>query len=105
MALWGMYGRAKEELPRTNNSVEGWHRSFLANTGCCHPNIWIFISKPQKEQSLQEFSICQSAAGIANEGSRKRYKDYSQRIVSLVNDYDNRDIFDYLRGIAYNLSF
>ncbi|XP_076044917.1 uncharacterized protein LOC143027516 [Oratosquilla oratoria] len=57
MALWGMNDRTKKDLPRTNNSVEGWHQSFLESTGCYHPNIWIFISKLQKEQSLQEFSI------------------------------------------------
>ena len=78
MALWGMYDRAKEELPRTNNSVEGWHRSFLASTGCCHPSIWIFISELQREHSLGEFSVSQSTAGIANEGSREMDQDCVQ---------------------------
>ena len=26
--LWDMFHRTDSELPRTNNSVEGWHRSF-----------------------------------------------------------------------------
>ena len=26
--LWNMYHRTDAELPRSNNSVEGWHRSF-----------------------------------------------------------------------------
>ena len=39
--LWIMFNRTDEELPRTNNSVEGWHRSFQGHpTSCltsCHP--------------------------------------------------------------------
>ena len=26
--LWNMYQRVKDGLPRTNNSLEGWHHAF-----------------------------------------------------------------------------
>ena len=35
--LWNMFHRTDDELPRTNNSVEGWHRSFQAHVSSCHP--------------------------------------------------------------------
>ena len=35
--LWDMFHRADNELPRTNNSVEGWHRSFQVHLSTCHP--------------------------------------------------------------------
>ena len=34
--IWNMFNRTDEELPRTNNAVEGWHRGFQANVAACH---------------------------------------------------------------------
>ena len=103
--LWNMYDRASEELPRTNNSVEGWHRSFLASVGCCHPNVWKFLTCIKREQSLQQIKLAQCAAGFDKEPSRKKYLDVSKRIISVVNNYENQDVLEYLRRIAYNLQF
>ena len=37
--FWNMFNRTDQELPRTNNSVEGWHRSFQGHLSSCHPNF------------------------------------------------------------------
>ena len=37
--LWNMHGRAIDDLPKTNNSVEGWHRKMASAVTCHHPNI------------------------------------------------------------------
>ena len=39
LGLWNMYNQTLDDLPRTNNAVEGWHRSFQANVGAYHPNF------------------------------------------------------------------
>ena len=33
LGLWNMYNQTLNDLPRTNNAVEGWHHSFQANVG------------------------------------------------------------------------
>jgi len=43
-------------------------------------------------------------AGHKAEAPRKKYADSAARILALVRQYKNRDILDYLRGIANNLS-
>ena len=50
-------------LPRTNNAVEGWHRSFQANVGGCHPNFWKFTDILKREQNLAQVHIAQARAG------------------------------------------
>ena len=40
-----------DDLPRTNNAVKGWHRSFQANVGAYHPNFWKFIDILKREQN------------------------------------------------------
>ena len=35
--FWNMFHRTDDELPRTNNAVEGWYRGFQAHVSACHP--------------------------------------------------------------------
>ena len=44
MATWNVHDRVLDSLPRTNNSVEGWHHAFAASCGGHHLNFWRFIN-------------------------------------------------------------
>ena len=57
LELWNMYHRTDDELPRTNNSVEGWHRSFQGHIASCHPVFWKFLNILQREESLIRVKI------------------------------------------------
>ena len=37
LTLWNVNQRVVESLPRTNNSVEGWHCGFQCSLQCTHP--------------------------------------------------------------------
>ena len=47
----------------------------------------------------------QYTAGAEPPRKKKKYKDTALRIQTIVNDFENRQLHDYLRGIAHNLSF
>ena len=104
MELWNIYNQTIDDLPRTNNAVEGWHRSFQANVGAYHPNFWRFIDILKREQNLTQVNIAQARAGHPAEPQRRRYQDSNQRIKNIVQDYPNRNIMQYLRGLAHNIS-
>jgi len=55
--MWNCYESVIQDLPRTNNSVEGWHHAFNAALGANHVSIWKFIRFLKHEQLLQEVSI------------------------------------------------
>ena len=99
-----MYERATSRSARTNNSVEGWHNAFSSGINCSHPNIGRLISYFQREQSLQEAILVKWETGEIPKVS-KLSKSRNERIMSLVADYEYRDIFTYLKGIAYNFQF
>ena len=61
--IWNMFHRTDNELPRTNNSVEEWHRSFQAHLASCHPVFWKFLSVLKNEENLTRVSITQHLAG------------------------------------------
>ena len=104
LGLWNMYKQTLNDLPRTNNAVEGWHHSFQANVGAYHPNFWKFIDILKHEQNLTQVNIAQAQAGHQLEPQSRRYLDSNQRIKNIVQVYHNRGIMQYLRGLAYNIS-
>ena len=102
--LWNVHAQVVEDLPRTNNSVEGWHRGFSHLLSANHPTIWKFIDGLKKEQSLNELKLEQFTAGQPAAEGKKKYRDTSERIKSIVEEYGNRSNIDYLRGVAHNLN-
>lgn len=103
--LWNCFAAAVGGLPKTNNGVEGWHRGFSELVGAPHPTIFKFITCLKKEQSMNEMKIEQYIAGQEPPPGRLRYRDCAKRILQIVNDYANREIMDYLRGLAHNYNF
>lgn len=103
--LWNMFNRTDDELPRTNNSVEGWHRGFQANVSACHPIFWKFLEVLKTEESIIRAGILQNQGGHPPPPQRRRYVDCNARILRIVDDYPNRQRMDYLRSIAHNIAF
>ena len=97
--VWNMYhNRIDDELPRTNNSVEGWHRRFQGHISLCHPDFWKFINVLKKEEGLVRVSIFQHLGGHPPQPARRRYLDCNRRILRIVDDFPNRQRMNYLRS-------
>lgn len=103
--MWSVYETILEDLPKTNNSVEGWHRGFQEQIGAMHPNIWKFIDCVKKEQNLNEVRIEQYVSGVEPQPSKRKYRDCARRIKNIVDQYNPDNILDYIRGIAHNISY
>ena len=88
--VWNMTDRVEDDLARTNNSVEGWHRSFMSNVSAAHPTIWKFLNVLKLEQTLTSAKLIQMDAGNEPPAQRRKYRDVNQRITTIANDYDNR---------------
>lgn len=42
--MWNHYKSTVDNLPRTNNAVEAWHRGFSVSVGRFHASLWSFIN-------------------------------------------------------------
>ncbi|XP_065324287.1 uncharacterized protein LOC135931238 [Gordionus sp. m RMFG-2023] len=102
--LWNCYNSTLNGDANTNNSVEGWHRSFNSLLTSYHPTIWRFITGLKKQQSLTELKIVQLQGGDDEASPRKKYRNLSERLKRIVSDYRNRDILSYLKGLASNIN-
>ena len=103
--LWNINSRVTRGLPRTTNSVEGWHNKFNRSLGVTHPSIWKFIEVLQNDSAANHLSIAQQTAGQAVPPQKRKYRVIDQQIADIVGDYGNRNIINFLRGISYNLAF
>ncbi|XP_042212508.1 uncharacterized protein LOC121875325 [Homarus americanus] len=103
VSMWNVYDRVDEDLPRTNNSLEGWHNHMQANITSFHPNIWKFLEVLKMEQALTSIAINQMIAEDPAPPKRKRYQDSTATIATIVEDFENHHVLDFLRGVAHNL--
>ena len=103
-SVWNMRVRIMNGLPRTNNHCEAFHRKLLSAVTSYHPNIWRFIDILRKEQSLNNVRIVQEMSGRNAIRPRRAYRELAQRITTLANDFPNRTIMDFLRGMSYNMA-
>lgn len=105
LELWNMRDRVNDNLPRTNNSVEAWHRAFQQTVDCHHPSIYNLIAHFRKEQDHVEIKVERYAAGFRHPvASKSKYIRLNQRLRDLIPTYGNLPLLDYLRGIAHNVS-
>ncbi len=95
--MWNMRGRVADGLPRTNNSVEGWHNSFQASVACHHSTIYTLVEHFRCEQDLTEQTISRIHSGIrTKEASKSKCVQLSRRLAAILPAYDGRDLKDYI---------
>ena len=104
VSFWNVKKRVDEELPRTNNSVEGFHSALRSSITCKHPNIRKLIAALKKEKELQQTKIIHVNRGDAP-AREKIYKNIDRQLKTLVNTYDNSNKISFLDNIAKILTF
>ena len=93
------YGKYKNDLPCTNNAVEGWHNTF--NT---HANIWKLIDVIKRKEDISRVKVLHIQQGRVPPTPNLVYAQVNVRVSTVVGDYANCAPLDYLRGIAYNIT-
>ena len=103
-ALWGVYDRVLNSLPRTNNAVEGWHNRSNRHVGCHHADIWKLIDVLKKEEDLSRVDLVHIQQGRNVADPNPVYIRVNARVTTVVASYANRAPLDYLRGIVHNIT-
>ena len=101
--MWSMYQRAVLGLPHTNNAVEGWHRAFQHTVGYAHPIVYKLINSMRLEQSHAEILKAKIDTGQNVARKNQKYVRVIAAIRRLVDNFNQREPLDYLRGISHNI--
>ncbi|XP_042143102.1 uncharacterized protein LOC121833694 [Ixodes scapularis] len=102
--FWSCYERITEGLPRTNNHVESWHNAFQKSLGLHHPDTYKLVAAFLREQSLTEQKLADVLRGEPQRSSKATYVRVAKNLSKLVEEYDQRCMLEYLRGVAQSFS-
>jgi uncharacterized protein YihD (DUF1040 family) len=58
--LWNIHFNVTKRLPKTSNSLEGWHMALNALVSHKNSSLFELLEKLQKEQNTSEIKILQS---------------------------------------------
>ncbi|RNA10273.1 hypothetical protein BpHYR1_037581 [Brachionus plicatilis] len=89
IATWNVHERVIRDLPRSNNSLEAWHRS-LAQDLSSHPNVNKCIKHFLREQHATEIAIEQLKSGYVFERLKWEIKRY-EAIKMLYESYERKN--------------
>lgn len=101
-AIWTVYQRTLDGTDRTNNHAEAAHRRLQAEFGMDHPSLWKFIDGIRAVQCGRDKCYEEFVRGDAPAVKRTKYVRADARILTIVQDFGNRTISEYLRGISHN---
>ena len=101
--MWNVYERVLRDLPRSNNSIEGWHRAFNNRVSVKHPSVTKLAQCIVREQSKFELDIERIRVGQQPKPKRKIYANLDARLKRVVATYSIENINDYLARVAANV--
>lgn len=101
--LWNVYERVVQDLPRSNNSIEGWHRAFNCRVSIKHPSVTKLAKCIVREQTKFEFDIARIKVGQQPKPKKKIYATLDARFKRIVGTYSLESVSDYLGRIAANV--
>jgi len=87
------------------NSCSTHAAAVFSNIHMSHPTIWKIIDQFKNEEALTRLKKQQLDAGMQVTHQKQVYRKLDDRLKTVTLDYDNRERLDYLRGIAYNISY
>ena len=92
-----MFNRVLDELPRTNNAVEGWHSTLATNAGGHHVSFWRFLDVIKRQEALAMVQRTHINQGRQPPAARLVYRGLHQRLVGLVHRYHDMPRMQYLQ--------
>ena len=99
--FWSVVDNIEYTFPRTQNSIEAWHRQWETLVGAAHTSVFKIIRKMQKGQFQIQLDI---EANIRGARRRRQAVTREARIQTVYNNRDQMPLMNFLRGIAHNLS-
>jgi len=103
-AFLSVYNRVIQNQPRTNNAVESLNRRLNSTSRIIHPYFYKFTEIILKQQQFTEDNFELRISGNNLRKQKKHTIMLDKRIQTLVAQFSEMDLSDFLKGIANNMS-
>ena len=102
--LWNVTRQISQDLPKTNNYVEGNHNRVKHALGCSHPTLGVLIDTMKKEHLLTQFLMTHTDMKIEKVKQRSKDARLQERLKKIVEDYTKYRPLYFLQLIVSNFS-
>nr|CAB3263106.1 uncharacterized protein LOC101242881 [Phallusia mammillata]CAB3263107.1 uncharacterized protein LOC101242881 [Phallusia mammillata]CAB3263108.1 uncharacterized protein LOC101242881 [Phallusia mammillata] len=102
--IWNCFDAAKQYDFKLNDACKRWYLPFSELMGRSYPYKWKLFEIIKYEQERNEAIIEQCISGTEIPRKKRKHNDIELRIQTIVTDFENLGILDYLREIAHYLS-
>lgn len=102
VSFWSVNDLINENLPRTQNNVESWHRRLQFIIDKNNYGLYKLIEVLQQEYLVVDQKIKKFLAGEKIANKRAYMKTY-EKINNVLSDKDNREVLELLAGLAQNV--
>lgn len=99
--LWSIHSQNEIGLPRTQNSVEAWHRRWNSILNNNRYGVYSTIRKLMKEQASTNHAIERSQAEIVRTPPKKKRNTRNDSIKRICDKRHEMETLDFLRAIAH----
>lgn len=103
-SMWSVADLMESGLPRTQNSLEAWHRRFNSLGGGNHLGVLSCVSLFRDEQHSTKVIIERLSRGF-NVPMESALRQREDRIRAVYEDKANRETLDFLTSLAHNIKF
>ena len=93
--IWNLHNSVLKGLPRTNNSVEAWHRSINSTLAVPHPNMALFLNLIANEEESTRANIIQRKNGCLSFGSVNT--GYEYKLKAICDSYMMYEVEEYCK--------
>ena len=100
---WNHHQSIKDGDNKTNNVLEGWNHRIQHVVGQANPSFARFIKCLKMEQKNSEHRIGLALSGKIKGNVTQKAESRQRALKTLIDDYANRDILDFLRGVSHNI--
>ena len=101
--FWCTVDNIKENFPRTQNSIEAWHRRLKVIVEKKNCGVYKLIQELGKESIVAKTNLEKILSG-ERITKKKASIDKYKKIKRVIKNYQKMDKLAYLRSIAYNIT-
>ena len=98
--VWNVESRVREDLPRSNNSIEAFHGALKSSITSLHPNIWKLLAAIKTELARSETKDLHRLRGDKMV-QLKKYALVTQKIKNQITEFGrSNDLQSFLLNMA-----